>query len=224
MQVISKINPELKNMLEEFSTWFFNSNYNTELLPFEKLDDHEKGDFATSNEYLKQALKDPEAYGYPKHMLGSIMDNNLNANRLQPKLYREACDNIDKKLINYFGARNNALRAYYPKNGYIGWHNNANAPGYNIIITCNPDGDGEFEHYDHNTGMITRYHDKKGWFVKAGYFGSMKEPENLYWHCARTRSPRITLSYIVPHKSIWESMITDIGIPDTSLQISYSTL
>lgn len=224
MQVISNINPELKNILEEFSTWFFNSNYNIDLTPFEKLDDSQKGDVATSISYLKEALEAPEEYGYPKHMFGAIMENTLSVNRLQPKLYREACDNIDKKLINYFGARNNALRAYYPPGGYIGWHNNCNASGYNIIITCNPDGDGEFEHYDLEKNMIIRYRDKKGWFVKAGYFGSSKEPEKIYWHCARTRSPRLTLSYIIPHQSLWLSMIDDIGIPDTSVQTVCSTL
>jgi len=224
MQVISNINPELKNILEEFSTWFFNSSYNTELIPFEKLDDNEKGEYATTSNYLKEALKDPKSYGYPKHMLGAVMENNLNKNRLQPKLYREACDNIDKKLINYFGARNNALRAYYPSGGYIGWHNNANAPGYNIIITCNPEGNGEFEYYDQEKNMIIKYPDKKGWFVKVGYFGSFEEPEKMYWHCARTRSPRLTLSYIIPHQSLWQSMIDDIGIPDTSVQTVCSTL
>jgi hypothetical protein len=224
MQVISNINPELKVILEEFSSWFFNSDYQTELIPHEKLDDNEKGEYATSGNYLKEALKDPKAYGYPKHMLGAVMENNLKSKQLQSKTYREACDSVDKKLINYFGARNNALRAYYPPSGYIGWHHNANAPGYNIVITCNPDGDGEFEHYDKNTNLITRYPDKKGWFVKVGYFGSFEEPEKMYWHCARTRSPRLTLSYIVPHADIWQSMIADIGIPDTTLQTTCSIL
>ena len=71
MQVISNINPELKVILDEFSTWFFNSDYQKELVPFEKLDNHEKGEYATSNLYLKEALKDSKAYGYPKHMLGA---------------------------------------------------------------------------------------------------------------------------------------------------------
>jgi hypothetical protein len=224
MQVISKINPELKNILEDYSSWFFNSNYNEELIPTEKKDDDRKGFYATSDEYLKEALKDPFNYGYPRHMFGAIMENRVEPRELQAKKYRAACDELDKKLINYFGARNNALRAYYPVNGYIGWHNNANAPGYNIIITCNPEGNGEFVHYDINTNTIITYPDKKGWFVKVGYFGSFEEKEKIYWHCARTRSPRLTVSYIIPHLSIWESMIDDIGIPDTSPQTICSTL
>jgi hypothetical protein len=214
MQVISKINPELKAILTEFSDWFFNSNYNEELKPFEKLDDSEKGQYALSEEYLREAMKDPQRYGYPKHMFGAVMDNMLSKQSLQPKKFREACDETDKKLIHYFAARNNALRAYYPPDGYIGWHNNGNAPGYNIIITCNPDGDGEFVHYDHNEDKIIRYPDKKGWYVKVGYFGSYSEPDKMYWHCAKTNSPRITLSYIIPHEDLWKSMIDDIGIPD----------
>jgi hypothetical protein len=108
------------------------------------------------------------------------------------------------------------LFAYYPVGGYIGWHHNGNAPGYNLVITCNPEGDGEFVHYNHNTNTIIKYPDKKGWFVKVGYFGSFQEPEKMYWHCARTRSPRLTLSYIIPHLNLWQAMIDDIGIPDTN--------
>jgi len=216
MQVISNINPELKSILEEYSTWFFSNDYNNELNPTEKKNDNKKGDYATSNEYLKEALKDPKAFGFPRHMLGAIMENRVRPEELQPKKYRAKCDEIDKKLINYFGARNNALRAYYPVGGYIGWHHNGNAPGYNIVITCNPEGDGEFVHYNHNTNTIMKYPDKKGWFVKVGYFGSFQEHEKMYWHCARTRSPRLTLSYIIPHLNLWQAMIDDIGIPDTN--------
>jgi len=224
MQVISNINPELKNILQEYSDWFFSNDYINELKPTEKKDDSKKGLYATSNEYLKEALQDPKNFGWPRHMLGAIMENNVKLEELQIKKYRAKCDEIDKKLINYFGARNNALRAYYPPGGYIGWHHNANAPGYNIVITCNPEGDGEFEHYDHNTNTIMKFSDKKGWFVKVGYFGSFEEPEKMYWHCARTRSSRITLSYIIPNFSLWQSMIDDIGIPDTNQEIVCSTL
>jgi hypothetical protein len=56
MQVISNINPELKVILEEFSSWFFNSDYQTELIPHEKLDDNEKGEYATSGKIQKHMV------------------------------------------------------------------------------------------------------------------------------------------------------------------------
>ena len=34
----------------------------------------------------------------------------------------------------------------------------------------------------------------------------------MYWHAAKTSTPRITLSYIVYDKNIWEDMMDDIEV------------
>ena len=54
------------------------------------------------------------------------------------------------------------------------------------------------------------YHDKPGWSCKVGYFGPFSEPENVFWHCAGTETPRLTFSYIIYDKNIWDDMIEDI--------------
>ena len=45
--------------------------------------------------------------------------------------------NLDYSNLNYsiqseLGTQNSALSQFYPSNGFIGWHNNANASAYNI--------------------------------------------------------------------------------------------
>jgi hypothetical protein len=213
MKVISNLNPDLLEILTEFSDWFFKRD-NDHLKRVIKSRSRpwaikEMGDEATGNPYLQQALKDPEKYGYPRHSWGLEMKRDheyYDDNQLKDRVA-----DTDNKLMDFFGARNNALQMYYPSGGYIGWHNNANAAGYNIVLSCNPQGDGEFEHWDHVNNKLNVFHDEQGWNCKVGYFGPFKEPENLYWHCARTRSPRVTMSYVIYDKNVWEDMVEDIG-------------
>lgn len=211
MKSVSDLEPQLLKILTNFSDWFFNSGYENNLKPFEKKEDIDSGLYATSEEYLRKALKYPLIkYGYPMHMYGAVMENVVPYDRLAPEEYRYKCQELDNELINYFGARNNALRAYYPPGGYIGWHHNGNAHGHNILLTCNPEGDGEFLQYDLNNDEIITHPDNKGWSAKVGYFGNVKEPEKIYWHCARTRTPRITISYVIPNAYMWEQMVDDL--------------
>jgi len=212
MKSVIKIEPALLKILTNFSDWFFNSDFQHELKPIEKKEDLDSGLYATSEEYLRKALKKPvNDYGYPIHMFAAVMEDILPYDKLAPKEYRDKCQELDDELICYFGARNNALRAYYPPDGYIGWHHNANACGHNIILTCNPEGDGEFESYNLKEDKIITYKDEKGWNAKVGYFGSFKEPNKIYWHCARTRTPRLTMSYVIPNAYLWEGMVESIG-------------
>lgn len=217
MQAISKINPELLSILEDFSTFFFNRDYSKlESLigsdpKMKKVSIKEMADQATSKEYLEKALeKPPIEYGFPVHSWG--LELSLDRQYIPDKSLIDKCNDIDRKLLDFFGARNNALQMFYPAGGFIGWHTNCNAPGYNIIISCNPGADGYFVHYDHIKKEYEYYHDKPGWNIKAGYFGSEKEPEKMYWHAAKTNTPRLTLSYIVYDKNIWEDMMMDIEV------------
>ena len=64
---------------------------------------------------------------------------------------------------------------------------------------------------DHNNNKLNVFKDQPGWNCKVGYFGGFDEPEKVYWHCARTRTPRLTLSYVIFDKNIWEDMVVDIN-------------
>ena len=217
MHSISKLHPDLLQILTEFSDWFY------ETRDFEKLENDIipnnqlvklQGKNATGDEYLKNALSTPAKYGYPRLLWGQDISKHNRSGR-QKVQDREIIDRVDatnSKLLNFFGARHNALLMFYPAGGYIGWHNNCNAPGYNIVLTCNPGGKGYFAHYDHINDKMNIFPDASGWNCKVGYFGSEKENDKIYWHCAYTDTPRLTFSYIIYDKNIWDDMVDDIDV------------
>jgi hypothetical protein len=215
MLVISKIHPDLLKILTEFSDFFYNRDFShlepciETLHKDRKLLGKDSNKHSVSMEYLQEALKDdPMKYGFPKHSWGlELFNERTHYNDAELK-QRAAATN--DKLLNFFGARNNALQMFYPSGGCIGWHNNCNAPGYNIVLSCNPGGNGYFSHWDHINNKLNQMDDEPGWNCKAGYFGSPNEPEKIYWHCAYTETPRLTFSYIVYDKNIWEDMVADI--------------
>ncbi len=215
MQAISKISTELLEILTEFSDFFYSRDFShleqyiSKNPALKDIAVKDKGEEATSMQYLQQALADPKKYGYPRYSWG--LEFNLDSVYFQDDELKAKAKETNNKLMNFFGARNNALQMFYPAGGYIGWHNNANAPGYNIVLSCNPGGDGEFEHWDHINNKLNVFKDEPGWNCKVGYFGSFNEPEKVYWHCARTRTPRLTFSYVIYDKNLWESMVDDIN-------------
>jgi hypothetical protein len=214
MKAISSLHPDLLQILTEFSDFFYGRE-------FSHLEDYmghdpkmknfivkDKRDEAVSMDYLKAALPTPTRYGFPRNSWGLELSHEKQFIKDQELLNRAATTN--DMLMNFFGARNNALQMYYPSGGYIGWHNNCNAPGYNIILSCNPGADGYFDHYDHVEGRLNRYQDESGWNCKVGYFGSDKEPDKIFWHCAATNTPRVTLSYVIYDENLWLDMVDDI--------------
>tara|TARA_R110000868_G_scaffold43511_1_gene146184 strand:+ start:913 stop:1443 length:531 start_codon:yes stop_codon:yes gene_type:complete len=91
---------------------------------------------------------------------GESAGKNINiagANRI-----KDASSALNSKIIQLTAARNNALNACYPPKGFIAWHNNANASGYNIIITWSENGDGYWEHYDIDKKEVVRIQDQPG--------------------------------------------------------------
>ena len=108
---------------------------------------------------------------------------------------KEALD-IGTELHQYLGAYTKALHMVYPPGGFIGWHNNANAPGYNILFTWSETGDGYWEHIDPKTGELVRIPDIAGWQCKYGYYGTYDEPERLCYHAASTNCLRTTVAYV----------------------------
>lgn len=92
----------------------------------------------------------------------------------------------------------NALAAVYPANGYMSWHTNADAPGYNVLLTWSEKGNGFFRYQDPVTKEIITMQDKSGWNCKVGYFGKHAETDKLFWHCCGTAELRITVAWIFP--------------------------
>lgn len=109
----------------------------------------------------------------------------------------ERYNRYNQELCTLLSARNNALTELYPPNGYISWHNNANASAYNLIFSWSEMGDGCFKYVDGHTGKMVTMQDVQGWQCKAGYFGAYHEPwYNRVYHAAETNCWRISVSYI----------------------------
>lgn len=109
--------------------------------------------------------------------------------------YRTAWRELDTEINTLLGSRFSALSSLYPPKGWIGWHNNADCSSYNLIFTWSETGDGQFIQYDRETKRNDILKDKKGWSLKAGYFGSYDD-DKLVYHCAKTECWRMTLSYV----------------------------
>ena len=104
---------------------------------------------------------------------------------------------INEELQLKLCTKSNSLCVLYPPQGFISWHNNANASAYNLIFTWSQTGDGYFKYIDGYSGDEIVIPDKKGWQCKAGYFGAYnEEPEKLVYHTASTECWRITVAYV----------------------------
>lgn len=202
-------NPELMVMLNGFSEWFMSQPEISELPIAGKPDPDE---YYVSKEYLEklQAMDykvDKEASGYPNHTHGLDL---MRFNDKLPEHMREPCKKINKQLNAWFGSKFCAVMMYYPPNGYMDWHNNGNCPGYNTLISYSHTGNGWFAYQDPEDRTFHVAADQKGWMVKVGYFGAFDEPDKLIWHCAGTKTHRITFGYVIPDEYMWNMMVDDI--------------
>jgi hypothetical protein len=106
-------------------------------------------------------------------------------------------DELNYEFMNYLSTKTCALAVLYPPDGFISWHNNANASSYNLIFSWSETGNGYFQYVDGDTGEIVKLQDNQGWQCKAGYFGNYGEHESkLCYHSAKTDCWRMTVSFI----------------------------
>ena len=118
---------------------------------------------------------------------------------------------LNTELCTLLSTRNNALQIMYPPDGFIAWHNNANASAYNLIFSWSETGDGDFRYVDGHTGKMVVMKDKKGWQCKAGYFGAYGEPwYNRVYHAAQTNCWRVTVSYVFDRTDIAHGLQDEI--------------
>ena len=212
MQFLPIKNTRLLNLLQNLTDKFFDD---------EKVKDTLKYDFAfsdknileyhpTSEKYLKKALElNIRDYGFPRAA------NGFGMGRVNPEVNWESFIPYHEKINKvgrFLGTHYNALTMLYPDGGYIGWHHNGNAPGFNILMTYSQDGNGCFKYYDQKTKQIVVLPDVKGWTVKVGYYPNDRtEKERVYWHAAETEKARVSIAWILNHRIMWENMIADIS-------------
>jgi hypothetical protein len=149
-----------------------------------------------------------KSVGYDRHTLKEKANSNFFFN----KKYLE----LNTKLQTVLGTFHNALCVVYPPDGFIAWHNNANASAYNLIFTWSETGDGYWKHIDPNTNEEVLVPDVPGWRCKAFYFGAYKDdPKDIVYHMASTDCWRMTISYMFDrkHKDYWLDVIEEIETP-----------
>ena len=207
------ISDELMDMLTPYSEWFFKQD----LTPLNKLakdnpKNTDKMDIGCSIEYLNDIVeKDGRHEGYPEISYSyDLKRGNL------PGEFQEKYQNLSTELCTWLGARNEAVHVYYPINGFMSWHNNWNAPGYNILLSYTKNGGGFFKYRDPKTHEVIEMLDTPGWSCKVGYYGRGREPDKVYYHTAGTHEPRLTLGFVIPDLHMWRNMIEDISGKDAS--------
>jgi len=194
-------NKEIINLLNDYSTWIENLNKSV----FKLQGKVDENDYYTEEEYFKTIDKENHI-GWPEVSYGADISY---TNRTSIDL-RERIRRIDSDFNDILSAKHCAVKMYYPEGGYMGWHNNHNASGYNILFSYTKNGNGYFRYKDPITLETITMHDAPGWTAKVGYYGNLEEKDKIYWHCARAYETRLTLGFIIPDKNFWEMMIEDI--------------
>jgi hypothetical protein len=153
-----------------------------------------------SKEYLDKIVYDYRDHsGYPRMLYGfelaadKFRYDDIATEAEITKEYEEVCE----ELTSFLGVHRRALSCVYPPGGFISWHNNANASGYNVIFTWSENGDGQWEHIDPITKEHVIIKDVPGWQCKYGYYGSYDDGlDKVLYHCAHTNCLRMTFGFV----------------------------
>ena len=221
-------NTALLDILNKYVDIFQNEDFEKKLvLTCEEQNDPENREKWVGEEYMREIVNSGTGHeGFPDHVVSYLFKpDNMESFRFKEEVHKNdpdfkldfrsrICD-LNTELMHFFGARNNALTAFYPPGGYISWHNNANAHAYNIIFSWSETGDGWFKYLDPHTDKVVTMHDKKGWQCKASYFGHYGERDRIVYHAASTDCKRITVSFIWniedASKDVQDDLIYDIS-------------
>lgn len=172
-----------------------------------------------ADDYRDRIIQRVEQHdGYPESMRcyhGTMTSNDGRALNLKDQNLafpiRDAALQLNNDMMTFLSAKRNALCAVYPPGGWISWHNNANASGYNILFTYSETGDGWFRYWDLEKKENVTIHDVPGWQCKMGYFGSYSQKDKLCYHAASTDSLRITVAYVFAEAdNFWQDVVEDI--------------
>lgn len=219
MRPVKLVNKEILEILNGFKDlWWedrenLHNYYNAAMRP-EKWDKNDREEWV-GEKYLEQIKNMGNAHdGYPVQIKCFDLQSKSTLNHPSHNFeLANRWDELNQKLQIAIGTKQNVLCAVYPPGGYISWHNNANAPSYNIILTWSENGDGWWKHVDPYTGEIVTVPDVPGWQAKGFYFGSYEDgSENIVYHAASTDCWRMTIAYIfdMHHKEFWEEALEEL--------------
>lgn len=199
-----KLNSEILKILDDYSTWFFRQDLNT--LHIDNKGNSSK-EAASSLDYLQEMMskemgKEKGQHAGPPEV---VRNAHFGPGSRCSDTFKKRANELNNDLVTFLGAAFNAVHVFYPEDGYMGWHNNWDVPGWNILLNYNQ-GNGWFKHYDLDSNEIVTMEDPKNvWSAKVGYYGK----DDLFWHCAGG-GPRLTIGFVIPNEQMWEMMIEDI--------------
>lgn len=205
MQFVEQLPDDILEELSSFSDWFFSQDLSKVLMERPQGLTLEK---ATSTEYLIQRQNETcaQKQGFPEQSYGVDF---LNMDCFDTDIFMGRINQLDGILKTYVGAQRAALKMYYPPEGFIDWHNNSNAFGYNILFTYSETGDGAFLYQHPITKEIVQMTDKKGWSAKVGCYD--RADGQPLWHAAYTRCRRLNWAYVVP-ETLWYDLVEELGV------------
>jgi hypothetical protein len=243
MRKILKIDTEVLNYLNEYKDFVLQNRPDKLVpnwpLPKGKFKKENRSEYSTSLECLKSMPHDthdgypPDSYGYDLNELTISKMIQHDGHKFSPEerknldLYIEKSRWVDENIGHAIGFRDSALKMFYPEDGYIAWHTNWNAAGYNCLFTwsdgsgywrhINPEGSNSprpnlgqnIEEWSQDNPNWVHIQDEPGWHCKIGYYGKKDEHERIVWHSAYG-GPRITLGFIVYDKNIWDDIVEEL--------------
>ncbi len=213
MIAVENIPDELLTVLNGFSKWFFEQDRSTFNIRGKDFD----AEYYCSTEYLDKRQRDGHS-GYPDGSRGIDfqMMKGFDLEVFYPKLQQ-----VDTAIKNFICSRRCAIKMYYPADGFIDWHTNENAYGYNVLFTYSQTGEGAFLYQNPQTKEIVTIPDKKGWNMKVGLYD--KQDGAPLWHAAWTKSERLTWGYILDELG-WENLIEELETDTSPLETMYGTM
>lgn len=214
-------NNEVLDSLNEYKDFLMRGDIHDHLFLMAE-DKKEDQEYYTGPDFLKTIIAQGEGHkGFPDVMRSytGLMPNkkgedDKNYKTSKSQEFCDASSQLNSRLMEVLSARTNTLNTVYPPGGYISWHNNANASGYNILFTWSETGDGWFDYWDIVKQEKIRIPDVPGWQCKMGYFGPYYKPETVCYHTASTNCWRISVAYVFAEAdTMWQYVIEDIENP-----------
>jgi hypothetical protein len=215
MRDIKINNQNVLNILNEYKDWVYPKWQSGDMDRDLKMNckEHTRDRWIADDYLERQIAKGRGHDGFPESMrvyAGTMPDTKMEITEASLE-YRDKGEEINKKLMTELSCRKNTLLSCYPPGGWIAWHNNANAPGYNVLFTWSETGDGWFDYWDLEKKERVRIPDVPGWQCKMGYFGSYEQTDRICWHAASTDCLRITAAYVFAEaETMWQDIIDDI--------------
>ena len=162
--------------------------------------------YATSKKYLTIILNkaaNKNFQGPPECIKGIDLCSNYSVVQEWKELAKDVGFNFAREL----GAQQNALFCYYPEDGYIGWHDNRDAPGYTILFNWSKGGDAFYRYRDWETGEVNTINDRPGWTCKTGWYGP---GDKSTFHCALANEPRWSIAFYARNKTMRDEIINQL--------------